>query len=64
MMLNYGEMHDVVEVGRDSEGIIHLIAIKNELKYNWDLDDAQIDQVLDDMYEHCLLPCKVMHLNK
>jgi hypothetical protein len=47
MMLNYGEMHDVVEVGRDSAGIIHLIAIKKELKYNWGLDDAQINQVED-----------------
>lgn len=64
MILNYGEMHDVVERGRDSDGIIHLIPIKSDLRHNWGLDDVQVSQVLDDMYEHCLLPCKVMHLNK
>lgn len=61
MILDYGEMSDIVERARDMDDLIWVNKIKAELKYNFDLDDVQIAQVLEDMYQSCLIPCKVLN---
>jgi len=61
MILDYGEMNDIIDRSRDMDDLIWVNVIKAELKYNFNLGDVQIAQVLDDMYQHCLIPCKVMN---
>ena len=61
MILDYGEMSDIVERARDMDDLIWVNKIKAELKYNFDLDDVQIARVLEDMYQSCLIPCKVLN---
>lgn len=59
MTLTYGQMSDVVDNSRCINDLIWVNKIKKELKDKYNLDNDQTIKVLEDMYEHCLLPCKV-----